>query len=78
LVQRQIASGKYQSALEVISAGVRLLQQQEDLYQGRLQELQQEAQIGWDAAQRGELVEGATAMAQVRANLRLRHASPES
>lgn len=78
LVQRQIASGKYQSALEVISAGVRLLQQQEDLYQGRLQELQQEAQIGWDAAQRGELVEGATAMAQIRANLRLRHASPES
>lgn len=78
LVQRQIASGKYQSALEVISAGVRLLQQQEDLYQRRLQELQQEAQIGWDAAQRGELVEGATAMAQIRANLRLRHASPES
>ncbi len=78
LVQRQISSGKYQSALEVISAGVRLLEQQEELYQGRLQELQQEAQIGWDAAQRGELVEGATGMAQIRANLRLRHASPES
>ncbi len=75
LVQRQLASGRYQTAIEVILAGVKLLEQQEDIYQGRLQELQQEALIGWEAAQRGELVDGSTAMAQIRANLHSCHAA---
>jgi antitoxin ParD1/3/4 len=75
LVQGQIASGKYQSALGVIQAGVQLLQQQEDIYQGQLPALQQEAKIGWDAAQRGELLDGSAAIAQIRTNLRSRHAS---
>jgi antitoxin ParD1/3/4 len=77
LIQRQLAAGKYQSALEVITAGIQLLDQQDDIYQGRLPELQQDAQIGWEAAQRGDLVEGPTAMAQIRENLRARHASAE-
>ncbi|MBW4622193.1 MAG: type II toxin-antitoxin system ParD family antitoxin [Cyanosarcina radialis HA8281-LM2] len=74
LVQRQLVSGKYQTAIEVLLAGVKLLEQQEDIYQGRLPELQQDARIGWEAAQRGELVDGSTAMAQIRANLRSRYA----
>jgi len=78
LIQRQIAAGNYQSALEVITAGVHLLEQQDDIYQGRLPELQREAQIGWDAVQRGEVVEGPAAIAQIREKLRTRHASPES
>ena len=78
LVQRQLTSGKYKSALEVILAGVQLLEQQEDMYQGRLQELQQEARIGWEASQRGEVVDGTTAMAQIQANLRSRYGSSES
>lgn len=75
LVQRQLASGKYQNAIEVIVAGVQLLEQQNDLYQGRLQELQQEALIGWEAAQRGELVDGITAMTQIRVNLHTRNSA---
>jgi antitoxin ParD1/3/4 len=51
---------------------VYLLDQRDDIYQGRLLELQQEAQIGWEAAQQGELVEGPTAMALIRENLRSR------
>jgi antitoxin ParD1/3/4 len=78
LVQRQLTSGKYKSALEVILAGVQLLEKQEDIYQGRLQELQQEARIGWEASQRGDVVDGATARAQIRANLRSRYGSSES
>jgi antitoxin ParD1/3/4 len=77
IIQRQIAAGKYHSALEVITAGIHLLDQKDDIYQGRLPELQQEAQIGWEAAQRGELVEGSSAMAQIRENLRSRHAPDE-
>ncbi|MBD2580455.1 type II toxin-antitoxin system ParD family antitoxin [Oscillatoria sp. FACHB-1406] len=75
LVQRQLVSGKYQTAIDVLIAGAKLLEQQEDIYQGRLQELQQEALIGWEAAQRGELVDGSTAMTQIRANLHSRHAT---
>jgi antitoxin ParD1/3/4 len=77
LIQRQLAAGKYQSALDVITAGIHLLDQQDNIYQGRLPELQQDAQVGWEAAQRGDLVEGPTAMAQIRENLRSRHASAE-
>jgi antitoxin ParD1/3/4 len=73
MVQRQVASGKYMNALEVILAGVKLLEQQEDIYQGRLQELQEEARIGLEASRRGEVVDGPVAMAQIRANLRSRH-----
>ncbi|MDB9513408.1 type II toxin-antitoxin system ParD family antitoxin [Kamptonema animale CS-326] len=72
LVQRQLTSSKYKSAIEVILAGIKLLEQEEDIYQGRLQELQQDALIGWEASQRGQIVDGAIAMAQIRANLRRR------
>ncbi|MDF5722896.1 MAG: type II toxin-antitoxin system ParD family antitoxin [Rhizonema sp. PD37] len=73
LVQHQLTSGKYQNALEVILAGIKLLEQQEDIYQGRLQELQQHARIGLEASQRGAVVDGSTAIAQIRANLRSRY-----
>jgi Arc/MetJ-type ribon-helix-helix transcriptional regulator len=33
LVQRQLISGKYNSAIEVILAGVKLLEQQQHIYQ---------------------------------------------
>lgn len=72
LVQRQLTSGKYQNAIEVILAGIQLLEQQEDIYQGRLSELQQEARIGWEASRRGEVMDGSTAMEQIRAKVRSR------
>ena len=53
LVQRQLINGKYNSAIEVILAGVQLLEQQQDIYQEPY------------ASQRGEVVDGATAMAQI-------------
>jgi antitoxin ParD1/3/4 len=39
---------------------------------GRLQELQQEALMGWEAVQRGDVVDGSTAMTQIRAVIRNR------
>lgn len=73
LVQRQLNSGNYQNAIKVILTGIKLLEQQKDIYQGRLQDLQQEARVGWEASQRGEVVDGSTAMAQIRTNLRSRY-----
>jgi antitoxin ParD1/3/4 len=74
LIQHQLDSGKYQTAIEVILAGVTRLEQEEDIYQGRLQALQQDALIGWEAVQRGDLVDGAKAMAELRATFK--QASP--
>ncbi|MBO3463537.1 type II toxin-antitoxin system ParD family antitoxin [Aetokthonos hydrillicola Thurmond2011] len=73
LLQRQLSSGKYQNPIEVILAGIRLLEQQEDIYKGRLEELQQEVRIGLEASQQGKVVDGLTAMSQIRTNLRTRY-----
>jgi antitoxin ParD1/3/4 len=72
LIERQLSTGKYQNANEVLLAAVKLLQAQEDIYRGRLSELQTDALLGWEAAQRGEVVDGASALAQIRTNLRSR------
>jgi antitoxin ParD1/3/4 len=74
-IQRQLSTGKYQNVTEVLLAAVTLLQAQEDIYRGRSIELQTDALLGWEAAQRGEVVDGATALAQIRTNLRSRYAS---
>ena len=79
LLERQLTYGKYNDAIEVILAGIKLLEQQEDIYQGRLEEVKQEARIGLEASQQGKLVEASIAMAQIRANLQLRyHVSDEA
>ncbi len=76
-IQRQLKSGKYRNLMELILTAIELLQKQDDIYRGRLLELQQEAQIGWEASQQGQVVDGQTAMAQIRANLRERYGNPD-
>ena len=73
IVSRQLNSGKYQNAIEVIRTAIELLEQQDDIYQGRLGELRQAAQVGWEASQRGEVVDGNIAMEQIRSNLKSRY-----
>ena len=76
-VQRQLNSGKYSSLMDLILAAVKLLQQQEDIYQGRLLELQQDALVGLESSQNGQVVDGPTAMAQIRTNLRQRYSDSD-
>jgi antitoxin ParD1/3/4 len=81
IVSRQLTSGKYQNAIEVIRSAIwqsqryanELLDKQEDIYQGKLGELQQAASIGWEASQRGEVVDGTIAMEQIRSDLKSRY-----
>jgi antitoxin ParD1/3/4 len=78
MVSRQLMSGKYPDAMAVIRAAIELLEQQEaDMYQGKLEELQQIAQVGWEASQGGEVVDGIVAMKQIRANLQSRYPTEE-
>ncbi|NJM62330.1 MAG: type II toxin-antitoxin system ParD family antitoxin [Oscillatoriales cyanobacterium RU_3_3] len=73
---RQIARGKYASLDEVILAGLRILAEQEQIYQGRFEELQREVLLGVLEAERGELVDAASEIEAIRQRLRNRH--PES
>jgi antitoxin ParD1/3/4 len=73
IVSRQLTSGKYQDPISVIRAAIELLEQQEDVYQGKLGELQQAAQVGWEASQRGDVIDSKIAMAQIRENIQSRH-----
>ena len=73
IVSRQLTSGKYQDPIAVIRAAIELLEQQDDIYQGKLRELQQAVKVGWEASQRGEVVDGIIAMEQIRSNLRSRY-----
>ena len=76
-VQRQLSSGKYRNLLDLVLAAIKLLQQQEDIYKGRLLELQEEAMVGLEASQQGRVADGPTAMAQIRSNLRDRYQASE-
>ena len=50
-----------------------LTEQAEDIYKGKLAKLQQAAQIGWEASQRGKVVDGIIAIEQIRKNLKSRY-----
>jgi antitoxin ParD1/3/4 len=57
----------------VIRTAIKLLDKQEDIYQGKLGELKQAASIDWEASQRGEVADGNIAMEQIRSNLKSRY-----
>ena len=55
LVKDKVSSGMYHSASEVIRAGLRLLKDQDQLYEIRLAELRKEVAIGIEQADRGQV-----------------------
>ena len=75
LVQNQVENGNYENAIDALFAGMNLLvQQQEAVGDERSQiELRREVLIGWEASQRGEVVDSPTAMNQILEDLRSRY-----
>lgn len=68
-IQSKVNSGQYASASEVFLAGIKLLQDIEQTYQGRYQALRDEVRIGLEAADRGEVVDAETAFKQLQDRL---------
>lgn len=66
LIEEKVKTGMYNSASEVIRAGLRLLQEQDELRQIRLQELKREVQKGLDQIERGEVVDGDEVFKELR------------
>jgi antitoxin ParD1/3/4 len=67
-VQTQIAKGNYQTAEEVMSQALALLQRQHE-YEQWLIETRQKVEVGIAALERGEAVDGDVAIAQLRDRL---------
>jgi antitoxin ParD1/3/4 len=68
-INTRVASGRYQSASEVIREGLRLLEEREERRQTALQELRELIAVGLEEAKRGEFLDGE----QVMADLMRRH-----
>ena len=66
LVQKKVESGRYTSASEVVRAGLRLLEQEDEVRETRLAAIRADVAAGIEQAERGDLVDGEEAVGRVR------------
>jgi len=66
----KIAQGKYQTLDEAINKSVELLKNQEQIYQGRFDELQKEILRGVEASERGEVIDADLIFSQLENKLK--------
>ena len=65
-VRRKVESGRYRSATEVIRAGFRLLEREDEFRDTRLAAIRARVEEGIAQAERGELGDGEEAVARVK------------
>ena len=75
LIQRKVASGLYNNQSEVVREALRLLAEQDRLRETHASKLRKALAEGLAQADRGELLDGPEAVAEVRRTLRKRRSS---
>jgi antitoxin ParD1/3/4 len=71
-IESRVASGRYQTASEVIREGLRLLEEREQMREAALEELRAKLRHGIEQADRNELLDGDAVFEEVR-QLSARH-----
>jgi antitoxin ParD1/3/4 len=69
LVQSKVKSGRYNSASEVVREALRLLEQRDEVFTVRKNEIRKQIEEGWQSAQRGEFVDGDEVFDRIDAEL---------
>lgn len=69
LVQSKVKSGRYRSASEVVRQALLLLDQLDEDFTNRKDEIREQIEEGWQAAKRGELVDGDEVFDRIEAEL---------
>ena len=58
LIISKVESGMYNSASEVVRAGLRLIQERDELHQNKLAALRADIQLGIDSIEAGRTIDG--------------------
>jgi len=69
VVEQKVKSGRYSSASEVVRAGLRLLQQRDELREAKLTALRAEIRKGTEDLEAGRIFDGPTSMDEFREKL---------
>ncbi|BAU15144.1 hypothetical protein LEP3755_57010 [Leptolyngbya sp. NIES-3755] len=69
LVQDKVRSGRYLSASEVVQEALRLLEERDRTQQIKLDALRRDLQVGIAQIDRGEIIDGEEAFAEIESDL---------
>jgi len=69
LIQDKVKSGRYLSASEVVQEALRLLEERDRTQEIKLDALRRDLQVGIDQIERGEIIDGEEAFAEIESDL---------
>jgi antitoxin ParD1/3/4 len=78
LVQSKVKSGRYNSASEVVREALRILEQRDEVFALRKEDIRKQIDEGWQSAKRGEFADGDEVFDRIDAELEaMERTSPE-